>query len=91
MKKILLFGVHPFISPDEKFMLFDFKGDIYISYREDDGWGEPQKLNGSIDTEFPETCPTLSPDGKYLFFSRYNEPNNASNIYWVEADFINRK
>ena len=84
----LPFGVHSFISPDEDFMLFDFEGDIYISYREDDGWGVPEKLNEYINTEFSETCPTLSPDGKYLFFSRYNEPNNVSNIYWVKADFI---
>jgi len=84
----LPFGIHSFISPDGDFRLFDFKGDIYISYREDGGWGEPEILNEYINTEFSETSPTLSPDGEYLFFSRANEPNNVSNIYWVKADFI---
>jgi hypothetical protein len=35
-----------------------------------------------------ETCPSLSPDGRYLFFSRYNEPGGLSNIYWISSAVI---
>ncbi|MEE9441185.1 MAG: hypothetical protein V3V99_00760 [candidate division Zixibacteria bacterium] len=85
------YGAHPFIAPDESFVLFNGEGDLFISYRLDDNtWTEPQKLNDNINTAFMETCPSLSPDGRYLFFSRYDEPEKKSNIYWVKADFIER-
>lgn len=51
-------------------------------------WGSGKKLNNSINTSYHETCPTLSFDEKYMFFSRYNDVGNKSNIYWVSTDFI---
>jgi hypothetical protein len=85
----LPFGVHPFISPDESFLLFNGKGDIYVAFhKDDDSWTEPQNLGNKINSSATETCPSLSPDGKYIFFSRYNEPGNKSNIYWVSSAII---
>jgi Tol biopolymer transport system component len=86
----LMFGIHPFISPDEDFILFNGKGDIYIAFKKPDGrWTEPISLGNKINTtEFDETCPSLSPDGKYIFFSRYNDKNGKSDIYWVKSDVI---
>lgn len=81
-------GMHPFIAPDESYFLYDNGGSIYIRFRncEDNGWLNPVKLNSSINSSSYEGCPCLSPDGKYLFFSRYID---KSDIYWVNADFIN--
>lgn len=92
----LAFGMHPFVAPDESCVLVDAmrddgfgKGDIYVAFRTDDGrWTKPVGLGGEVNTEFAETCPTLSPDRKYLFFSRYNEPNEVSNIYWISSRVI---
>ncbi|UCE39904.1 MAG: PD40 domain-containing protein [Candidatus Aminicenantes bacterium] len=92
----LKFGGHGFIAPDENFILVDSiqdegfgKQDIYVAFRnEDGGWSKPVNLGDEVNTEYFETCPTLSSDGKYLFFSRYNEPGEISNIYWIDSRVI---
>lgn len=88
----LRFGIHSFISPDEDSILFNGKGDIYIAFKKVDGkWTEPIKLGNQINTiENDETCPSLSPDGKYIFFSRYNDKNGKSDIYWVHSNVIEK-
>ncbi len=87
----LPFGVHPFVSPDESFILFNARKDLYITFRQDDTtWGEPLPLGDQINSSYVETCPSLSPDGKYMFFSRYNEPDEKSNIYWVSSAIIEK-
>lgn len=85
----IAFGVHPFVSPDGTFILFNAKNDIYAAFRQDDGtWGEPQRLGDRVNSSSTETCPSLSPDGKYIFFSRYNDLEGKSNIYWVDSGII---
>lgn len=82
-------GGHAFVAPDESFLLLDSGGDMQVAYRLDDGaWSAPVKLGEGVSSDFYESCPALSPDGKYLFFSRYNEPGELSNIYWVSSDII---
>jgi len=87
---------HAYISPDEDFIIFDSqqadsygKTDIYIAFKTNKGnWGEPINLGQQVNTEYLETCPSLSPDGKYIFFGRYNGENEISNIYWISSDII---
>ncbi len=82
-------GAHPSIAPDENFMLFDQRGDIKICFKQDDGkWSEPYGLGQSVNTSITETCPSLSPDGKYIFFSRYNDVGGKPDIYWVSTAVI---
>ncbi|MCP4898267.1 MAG: hypothetical protein GY906_14940 [bacterium] len=89
-------GGHAFPSPDGRFILVDSaslnsegKRDIFVAFRSADRlWGSLRPLGPAVNTEFGETCPSLSPDGKFLFFSRYNEPEFVSNIYWVSSDVI---
>jgi hypothetical protein len=45
-------------------------------------------MGNKINSAFTETCASLSPDGKYIFFSRYDEPDEKSNIYWVSSSVI---
>jgi hypothetical protein len=92
----LEFGGHAFIAPDESFVLVDAKApdslggsDIYVAFRRPDGsWARPRHLGAEVNSGFDETCPSLSADGKYLFFSRYDEPGEVSDIYWIDSAVI---
>ncbi|MBU1011971.1 MAG: hypothetical protein KKG99_03110 [Bacteroidetes bacterium] len=91
----LPFGFHCFIAPDESFALIDGdlnglgESDICVVFKNKaDQWGKPINLGKRVNSEYSETCPALSHDGKYIFFSRYNEVNELSDIYWVSAKII---
>jgi outer membrane protein OmpA-like peptidoglycan-associated protein/tetratricopeptide (TPR) repeat protein len=43
--------------------------DLYISFLTDKGWSEAINLGGTINSEFWESQPSLSPDKKDLYFS----------------------
>ncbi len=66
----------PYISPDEKFLIFmcggraDARGgfDLYISYNRPDGWAKPVNLGDKINGSGNEYSPLISPDGKYFFW-----------------------
>jgi len=83
-------GAHPFISPDESFLLFDAqpsgmgKTDLYVSFNQNGKWTEAVKFDESINATKTEGIPSLSPDGKYLFFHR------ESDIFWVDAKVIDK-
>ena len=91
-------GGHAYPSPDGSFIVLDSASldsegqrDIFVAYRGDDGsWSTPKPLGPEVNTEHSETCPSLSPDGEYLFFSRYNEPGDVSDIYWVSSEVIRK-
>jgi Tol biopolymer transport system component len=80
-------GSHPAIAPDESFLVFSARrsgglgsNDLYVVFRQEDGsWGEPRNLGPGVNTESVESSPTLSNDGKILFFSRRED------IWWVDA------
>ena len=99
------YGGHGFIAPSQDFILIDAPKendktkdkDIHVCFKKKDGaWTKPINLGNAVNSNFGETCPSITPDGKYLFFSRYNEEDNDegkgkfSNIYWVSAEVINR-
>ena len=67
----------PFVAPDESFIIFAStrpdgfgSGDLYISFKNDDGtWTQARNIGEPINTPGPEFCPMLSYDTKYLFFT----------------------
>ncbi len=70
----------PAIAPDQSFIILSSKrpdsigeSDLYISYRQKDGWSEPRNLGPKVNSKSGEFCPALSPDGKYLYFTRGDE------------------
>ncbi|WP_375203093.1 hypothetical protein [Hyphococcus sp.] len=89
---------HPFIAPDESYLIWDAKredgfgdSDIYISFRQEDGsWGAAINLGDEINTDAWEAAASVTPDGKYLFFSRNMSPGSYENvdIFWVDAQVI---
>ncbi|WP_445382986.1 hypothetical protein [Robiginitalea sp. IMCC43444] len=91
---------HPFIAPDESYLLFDSEreggygdSDIYISFRQQNGsWGNPINLGDKINTSAWEASASVTPDGKYLFFNRNMGSDNYENvdIFWVSSEVIEK-
>lgn len=86
---------HAFVAPDESYLVFDAAPDapasrdksIYVSFKDPGGnWLQPQALNRDVNATRREYCPTISPDGKYLFFARRNGEND--DIWWVDARVV---
>lgn len=66
----------------------DGKGscDLYIMFWEGKQWSQPQNLR-SVNTEFWESNPSLSSDGKYLYFSSSRSGGFGKTDIWrVEID-----
>ncbi len=82
-----------FIAPDESYMIMESFGgggyggaDLYICYKLKDGsWSEPKNLGPKINTGATERFPSVTPDGKYLFFLRVS---GGSDFCWVDAKII---
>ena len=95
----LEFGHHGFISPSQEYLLvYNRKKnekrkdhDIYVCFREKDGaWTKPIPLGNEVNSNFGESCPSITPDGKYLFFNRSNDKDESSNVYWVSTEIIEK-
>ncbi len=88
----------PYIAPDESFMIFGIyarpdasgPGDLHISFRKIDGsWTESISMGDKINSDKTENFPTVSPDGKYLFFVSDRDNNDYhSKVYWVDTSII---
>ena len=85
----------PCIAPDDSYLIFASRRksgtqNLYISFHDtiSDTWSEPinfrEPING-ICTRFA----AISPDGKYLFFTRYNG-ENSQDVFWVSTKIIDR-
>ena len=90
-----LFAAHPYIAPDESYLIFDGKplanpekdGDIYVSFKNKDGsWTPAARLDDSVNSGANEIAASVSPDGKYLFFE--SPRSGTICIYWVEARIL---
>jgi len=64
------------------------EGDLFISFRlPDRNWTDPVNMGSPINTGQMERFSSLSPDGKYLFFTR-DTPGYDEDVYWVSAKVI---
>ncbi len=84
-----------YIAPDESYLLFcayerdDSYGgvDLYISFRDEGGnWSKSVNLGAEMNTSEHEGSATITPDGRYIFSTRYN--NGNLDVFWVRTDFI---
>jgi Tol biopolymer transport system component len=79
-------GGDVFIAPDERMIVFSSgrpgghgNSDLYVAFRRGDGsWTVPKNLGPAINSPQQEYCPSLSPDGKYFFFSSYKRPADTA-------------
>jgi hypothetical protein len=84
-----------FIAADESYIIVTCygrpdslgSGDLYISFRQENGsWSPMKNMGAAINSSANEHCPILSPDGKYLFFSsgRSRHPNYSDEAITFE-------
>jgi Tol biopolymer transport system component len=59
----------PFVSADERYLVFVSGTDIYISYHKDNEWSAGQKLGIQVNNGRTNYSPYVSPDGKMLYYS----------------------
>jgi hypothetical protein len=86
-----------FVAPDESYLILTAirpggfgQSDLYVSFRGKDGrWQPPANLGNTINTAQTEYCPMVTPDGKFLFFSRRQE-DQAGDVYWVDLKILDR-
>lgn len=90
----------PYIAPDESYLIFEstrpegIEGshDLYISFKAKDGtWQNPMNMGPSVNSNAMERFPSVSPDGKFLFFASDREKSNGKvgfDFYWIDASVI---
>jgi hypothetical protein len=87
----------PYIAPDESCLIFcsnrglsRYDQDIFICFQLPDGsWTNPVNMGKQINTTRGERFPAISPDGKFLFFTR-DDPDDfdKEDVFWVNANII---
>ena len=94
------FSHHVFISPSQDYLVATAQNkedesrkdnDIYVYFKDKDGtWTKPVNLGNVVNSGFDEKNPTITPDGRYLFFGRSERDgkNGLANIYWVSTEVI---
>lgn len=84
-----------FIAPDESYIIISaketptYESELWISFRKaDESWSSPRslgpKINDGLAHRFGQY---VSPDGKYLFYTRGTGEQDC-NIYWVRFDVL---
>jgi len=81
----------PFVSPEGDYLMFSSSRPsaeeamfLHISFKNSDGtWSTPQKMNEKMGFSDRARFPSISPDGKYIFFC-----GDDGNIYWVNCDVV---
>lgn len=85
-----------FISMDESYLIFTRasgddgfgKDDLYISFKnKKNEWSEPINMGPEINSAGKETCPSVSNNGEFLFFTSNKGGNN--DVYWVNIEILN--
>jgi hypothetical protein len=95
-------------APDGRFIVVSaqrphvggsYKNDLFVAFRLADGsYADFVKLDDTINTPAHEWCPMVTPDGKYLFFSRrfgaYDKEGwdgtTDGDVYWVDVRALDR-
>jgi hypothetical protein len=83
-----------YIARDESYLIVcrtpgGSASDLFISYKKEDGtWTNPKTLGNKINTPNPnwEYGPFVTPDNKYLFFTRGGNDMASYYTYWVRFD-----
>ncbi len=90
----------PFVAPDESFLIFESHRaegtngqlSLFICFRQTDGsWSLPVNMGPKINSGQGERFARLSPDGRYLFFGSFRNPQpggRGADIYWIDAKVI---
>jgi Tol biopolymer transport system component len=82
---------HSFVAPDESYLVFAAVSSagqcLYVSFKESTGnWRTPVKLDANVNATSNQIQPSISPDRKYLFFTRFDGVHG--DIWWVDAKVV---
>jgi Tol biopolymer transport system component len=83
----------PYISSEGDYLMFsssrpsmDEDMYLFISFKNDNGtWSKPKKMSENIGFSGRARFPSISPDGKYIFFC-----GDDGNIYWVNRAIVDQ-
>jgi len=80
---------HAFITPDEATLVFAAVSSggqyLFASFKDRSGyWTTPVSLGSNVNATINQIQPSISPDGKYLFFTR----DTTGDIWWVDANVV---
>jgi Tol biopolymer transport system component len=92
---------HPAVAPDGSFLLVDsvylvgdrIVGSLYVSFRQDDGsWTKAVSMKDVLKATDQDiyAAPRVTPDGKYIFFERYERETDKADLYWVSSKVIEK-
>lgn len=89
----------PFIDPNERFLIFAGfdrnenygKSDLYISFKEKNGWSNPINLGSRINSHGYDGSPYVTSDDQYLIFTSSRHPEKKGeeeffNVFYVSFD-----
>jgi len=86
-----------YIAPDESFLLYGaylrpdtFGGsDLYVAFRDAAGnWSKSLNMGPLVNTAADEGTATITTDGKYIFYAKYNGSEKKVDIYWFSKAYI---
>jgi Tol biopolymer transport system component len=92
--------ISPCIAHDGSYLIFSSVRpgafsiqDLYICFKKGDtGWTDPVNMEitgAGINIDgYNQVCPSLSPDGKFLFFGNHAQSGDTRDIYWVSTKVI---
>lgn len=83
-----------FIAPDESYIIFSSQNrddtlggqDLYISFKSNRKWTKAKNMGPAVNSFSGEICPSVTPDGKYLFFT--SRRRGKADIFWISAEII---
>ncbi len=84
-----------YVSADEKYLIVYTtlpdnlgQGDLYVSFRRPDNtWTAPRNLGPAVNTKGYDFAPSITPDGRYLFFTR-DRGDKQGDVYWISSKII---
>lgn len=90
---------HPAVAPDESYIIVNSSyeqngrlvGSLYISFKKPDGsWTKAVSMHDALKASEADVyaIPRITPDGKYLFFEKYEADTDRSDIYWVSTAVV---
>ena len=66
------------------------RSDLYVSFRQDGKWSPAKHLEHHINTFAEEGAPSITPDGKYVFFSSERSPFTVPTAHRLNYQEIER-
>ena len=81
----------PYIAPDESFIIYSIndkpngigKSDVFFSCKSENGdWSDPINLGSQVNGTEQDFAPSLSPDSKFIFFTR------GGNMKWISVELL---